>query len=186
MTERTDAGRSAQELVKLGRRLAYVLRHNPASVGVTLAEDGTALLDAVAVGMGCSVADLTAVVAADNKGRYSIVDGRVRAVQGHSVDVKVPMTVHVNPARVFHGAKVADLESILENGLMPGSRQHVHLSTTTDTAIAVAARRGGDSVIITVDVASALAEGVLFWRAENGVILCDHVPPHLLVEFTNT
>lgn len=56
------------------------------------------------------------------------------------------------------------------------SRQHAHLSADVETAQTVGARRGRP-VILEVDAGAMHRDGTAFWRATNGVWLCDAVPP---------
>lgn len=57
------------------------------------------------------------------------------------------------------------------------NRQYVHLSTDRETARQVARRRPGPHVILTIDAAGAHAQGVRFYRGNEGVWLSDPIPP---------
>ena len=56
------------------------------------------------------------------------------------------------------------------------SRQYVHLSGDWDTAAAVG-KRHGIPVVLTVDARAMAEDGILFYRSENGVWLCEEVAP---------
>ncbi|MBC3451519.1 RNA 2'-phosphotransferase [Pseudomonas mosselii] len=60
-------------------------------------------------------------------------------------------------------------------GLIPGSRHHVHLSEDPQTALA-AGKRYGQPVLLTVDTQAMCAAGTVFYQADNGVWLVDQVP----------
>ena len=60
------------------------------------------------------------------------------------------------------------------------SRQYVHLSGDFETAMAVG-KRHGIPVVITIDAAAMVRDGVGFYRSENGVWLCEHVEPKYFV-----
>lgn len=164
-----------------GKRLAYVLRHHPESVGLSLGPEGWVALDALAAGLGWSRADLVAVVQTDDKGRFSLsADGaRIRACQGHSVTVDLGLAALAPPAVLFHGTVAAALPAILHEGLRPMARTHVHLSPDEATARAVGARRGRPE-ILRVDAGAMAAEGHTFFRSDNGVWLVATVPPRFL------
>ncbi|WP_397517424.1 RNA 2'-phosphotransferase [Rhizobium ruizarguesonis] len=85
------------------------------------------------------------------------------------------------PAVLFHGTAVKNLASIREQGLLPGKRQHVHLSRDHDTAVSVG-QRHGRPVVLTVDAGRMSAAGILFFQADNGVWLTDTVPREYLGE----
>ncbi|NUT37168.1 MAG: RNA 2'-phosphotransferase [Hamadaea sp.] len=174
------------DLVKTSKRLAYVLRHRPDSIGLTLTPDGWAdideLLRALAGhGMRLTRADLDLVVAGNDKRRFLIDGDRIRASQGHSLDVDLGLTPLAPPDRLFHGTARDALDGIFLDGLVRGNRHHVHLSADERTALTVGARHGSP-VVLAVDAAAMVAEGLHFFRSDNDVWLTDHVPArHLTV-----
>ena len=136
------------------------------------------LAQAASHGKTISRAQLDEVVANDSKTRYAVsMDGlRIRANQGHSlatVDIALPPAIP--PAVLYHGTASRFVESIRDQGLIPGSRNHVHLSATEDTAISVGSRHG-KPVVLAVDTAAMQAQGHVFYLAANGVWLTDAVP----------
>ena len=72
----------------------------------------------------------------------------------------------------------------MEQGLKPGSRQHVHLSSDVKTATVVGKRRG-TPVILTVQSGKMHADGYAFYLSANGVWLTDTVPV-TYIDFTAT
>ncbi|GAA1747803.1 RNA 2'-phosphotransferase [Luedemannella helvata] len=171
-------------LVRLSRKLSYVLRHDPASVGLTLDTQGWVRVDALLAAVRVAREDLDAVVATNDKQRFRIrvaPDGTawIRASQGHSVPVDLGLEPADPPAELFHGTPRRNVTSIMAEGLRPGQRHHVHLSTDLTTARAVGRRRG-DEVILRVDAAPLASTGALFYRSDNGVWLTAHVPPPYL------
>jgi putative RNA 2'-phosphotransferase len=124
-------------------------------------------------------------VAGNDKQRYAVVLGddgveRIRANQGHSVQVELGLAEAEPPEVLFHGTSAAVLDSIRATGLNKGGRHHVHLSPDTDTARRVGARRGGAIVILTVLAGQMAREGHVFYRSDNGVWLTDEVPPEFV------
>jgi putative RNA 2'-phosphotransferase len=170
-----------QRLKKVSKYLSKHLRHQPGRIGLTLDRNGWVDVDellraAAAHGFPISEAELGEVVANNDKQRYSIVDGRIRANQGHSVPVDLDLPPLEPPAYLFHGTVAAARPSITADGLSPMNRHHVHLSPDRETATRVGARRGRP-VILSVDSGSMHAAGHVFYRSDNGVWLVDHVPP---------
>jgi putative RNA 2'-phosphotransferase len=174
------------DVVRTSKRLSYVLRHRPDSIGVTLDEAGWAdvgaLLTALAAhGLTMSRAELEHVVATNDKRRFAF-DGtgtRIRASQGHSVAVALGYAAGRPPDELFHGTVERFLPSILREGLRRGSRHAVHLSPDVCAARAVGARRGRP-VVLRVDAGGMAADGWTFSRSANGVWLVEAVPPSYL------
>ena len=168
------------DLRKVSKRLSYVLRHRPDSVGLTLDEAGWVQVEKLLKAMRMSREQLDEVVAGNDKQRFIIEGDRIRANQGHSVEVDLGLEPVAPPDRLYHGTVTRFLESIREHGLVKGSRQHVHLSADAQTATKVGARRG-KPVVLEVDSKAMAAAGRLFYRSANGVWLTDSVPPSFLV-----
>jgi putative RNA 2'-phosphotransferase len=172
--------------IQISKFLSYVLRHDPGSIGIKLDAEGwvdvRALLAASKkAGKAFSDAELREVVATNDKKRFTLSeDGlRIRAAQGHSVKVSLGLTPSAPPPILYHGTAVRNLDGIFAEGLKPGSRQQVHLSSDPNTAQTVGERHGRATVLV-VDTKKMAAEGVLFFQADNGVWLTDHVPPRFL------
>lgn len=170
-------------LVNASKFLSLILRHAPEKIGLALdaqgwADIGQLLAQAARHGRRLSREQLDDVVARDSKTRYAISDDglRIRANQGHSlvaVDIRLPPATP--PAMLYHGTASRFVEAIRAAGLLPGSRNHVHLSVNRETAVAVGARHG-KPVVLTVDAAAMQAQGHVFYVSDNGVWLVDAVP----------
>jgi putative RNA 2'-phosphotransferase len=183
-TERTrPPGRPATSPDRIGRRLSLILRHSPQDIGLVLDPAGWADVDDLARrlsshGMKADRAGIEAAVAADNKSRFTLSpDGkRIRAAQGHSIEVSLGLEPIEPPPVLYHGTATSTLDAIhASGGLEPRSRRQVHLSLDIDTATRVGARHG-KPIILAIDAAAMHADGVPFYRADNGVWLVDAVP----------
>ncbi len=175
-----------QELVPKSRSLARVLRHKPELWGVRLDGEGWCQLSDLLAGAADHGQDLTVdelleIVETNEKRRFTIsTDGlRIRAAQGHSVEVDLRLCTKVPPPVLYHGTIRKHLPAILKEGLRPMSRHAVHLSATKEAAIAVGARRGAP-VVLVVDSYAMNRDGLEFQQAENGVWLTATVPPEYL------
>ncbi len=176
---------SVDDQVAKSKLLSKVLRHRPQLVGIELDAGGwvavETLLAALALhGRPVSAAELDRIVSGTDKRRFELLDGRIRAAQGHSVPVDLQLTPVTPPAVLFHGTVAANLPGIRERGLVRARRHHVHLSPDHDTAVAVW-RRKGAPVVLRVDAAGMHAAGYVFYRAANGVWLTGHVPPRYVL-----
>jgi putative RNA 2'-phosphotransferase len=172
-----------RDVVRLSKRLSYVLRHAPGSAGLTLDDAGWVDVDDLMAALRLTRAELDDVVARNDKQRFAFdaSGARIRASQGHSVPIDLGYTPASPPAELFHGTLERYLAAILTEGLRPGNRHAVHLSPDVQTARTVGARRGRP-VVLRVDAAALAAEGAAFTRSANGVWLIDAVPPrHLSV-----
>lgn len=170
------------------KRLSFVLRHAPQSIGIQLDSAGwvdvDVLLEALAAhGLRLTRPELEVLVASSDKQRFAVSDDgrRIRANQGHSVPVELGHPVRRPPDVLFHGTPSRNVPSILREGLRPGRRHDVHLSPDVETAVRVGARRG-QHVVLQVDAAAVHVSGTEFRLTPNGVWLAATVPPeHLRV-----
>lgn len=166
--------------------LSRILRHEPELVGLTLGAGGWVLVDDLLRGMKRAghplKRDALGVLVADSdKRRFTLSeDGRrIRAAQGHSVAVELDLPPATPPEELFHGTAAASLDAIWAEGLKPGKRQHVHLSSDPETATRVG-QRHGRPVVLKIATGKMHADGHTFWQADNGVWLTDHVAPAYL------
>lgn len=169
-----------RRLVKVSKYLSRHLRHDPARIGIELDEHGwvevDVLLDALAAQrFRLSLEELEAVVAGNDKQRFALRDGKIRANQGHSVEVDLGLAPAYPPPVLFHGTTGGFLDAIRTEGLKPMNRHDVHLSPDRETAIRVGSRRG-TPVVLVVDAAHMAEQGHLFYRSDNGVWLTAAVP----------
>ncbi|HHS7813029.1 RNA 2'-phosphotransferase [Pseudomonas putida] len=178
---------SKKILDETSKFLSFVLRHEPQAIGLTLDSEGWANIEELINGAARDGRKLDrelieAVVTSSDKKRFSISeDGQlIRAVQGHSTkSVDLQFEQKQPPQTLYHGTAPRFLESIKEQGLIPGSRHHVHLSQDIDTASAVG-QRYGTVVILKVAARQMEEQGLKFYQAENGVWLTEQVPARFL------
>ncbi len=178
---------SRKTLEKTSKFLSFVLRHKPEAIGLELDAKGWVLLseliEKAASEIQLTQALIERVVETSDKQRFALSeDGtRIRANQGHSVKVDLDLVPVDPPAVLYHGTATRFLSSILNEGLRPGRRHHVHLSTDVETATSVG-QRHGKPVILTIASGEMHAQGHVFFRSDNGVWLTDKVPPAFLRE----
>lgn len=171
---------------RISKFLSYVLRHRPDSIGIELDKHGWVGVDellrgAAQKGMRITLDELKTVVRENDKQRFSFSgDGaKIRASQGHSIEVDLGYEEVVPPEVLYHGTAKRSLDSIRAKGLTKGNRHHVHLSPDPDTARNVG-RRYGKPVVLAVDAGRMHADGYRFYLSANGVWLTDRVLPEYL------
>lgn len=169
---------------KMSKFISLVLRHKPDAAGICLDEHGWADVKELIRGVNGTgrVLDLEMlkeIVRTNDKKRFVFnEDGtKIRASQGHSIQVDVELKQAVPPDVLYHGTATRFLGSILNarEGLRAGSRLYVHLSKDYDTAVKVGMRHG-IPVVLKVDAGRMTKDGYTFYLSENGVWLVDKVP----------
>jgi len=171
-----------RSLVRTSKFLSYVLRHRPDEIGIELDPGGwVAIADllrcANQAGHGLTSEALHEVVQTNDKRRFAISDDglKIRASQGHSIDVDLGLDPREPPTLLYHGTASRHLDSIRGEGLLPRNRQYVHLSLDIPTATAVGSRHGAP-VVLTVHAARMHADGHAFFLSHNGIWMTAAVP----------
>jgi putative RNA 2'-phosphotransferase len=174
-------------LVRRSKLLSKTLRHQPSLAGLTLGPGGWVAVDDLLDGLreraGAPItrAELDEIVANNNKQRFAYDDTgtRIRASQGHSVEVDLELTRIAPPETLYHGTGARTVEAIQREGLRKMRRHHVHLSADIPTALRVGARHGAP-VVFAVASGAMARDGVPFYVSDNGVWLVEAVSPRYL------
>jgi len=184
MNENKPREGDERRTVKVSKYLSKHLRHQPERIGLTLDEAGWVEIDALIAaatehGFRFTRDELDHVVAANDKQRFAVDDTRIRASQGHSIDVDLGLPPATPPPYLYHGTVARSLDAIRAEGLRPMNRHDVHLSPDRETATRVGARRGRP-VVLSVDAEAMHRDGHVFHVSANGVWLTQSVPPRYL------
>lgn len=171
------------DLKKAGVFISLILRHKPDVIGISLDEHGWANVQDLIGGINrtqgyrIDMTMLEEIVRTDNKQRYSFNEDRskIRANQGHSINVDVELKTAVPPEILYHGTGEKYVDFINAEGLKPKSRLYVHLSKDVETALTVGSRHG-KPVVYTVASGEMYRQGYTFYLSENGVWLTKNVP----------
>lgn len=176
-------------LTKISRFLALILRHKPEEAGITLDKNGWANVEELIEGVskkykGFDYPTLEYIVFTDEKGRYSFNEGntKIRANQGHSIDVDVQLEEFRPPKFLYHGTCTKSKDSILKEGISSRTRLYVHLSKDIETALEVGSRHG-NPVVFEVNSKKMYEDGIKFYRSVNGVWLVKEVDPKYIKLF---
>lgn len=123
------------------------------------------------------------VIESGSKQRFTISDdGKyIRAGYGHSIDIDLALSPQRPPETLYHGTARKNVESILKEGLHPGSRNYVHLSSDKEDAVSVG-QRHGKPIVLSVQAQNMHDAGYPFYRSESeaGIWLVDEVPPEFI------
>jgi putative RNA 2'-phosphotransferase len=174
-------------LVRRSKLLSKVLRHQPSLARLTLGGGGWVAVDDLLhglrerAGVALTRVELDEIVANNNKQRfaYDETGTRIRASQGHSVEVDLQLTETAPPETLYHGTGAQTAASIQREGLRKMRRHHVHLSADIPTALKVGARHGRP-VVFAVAAGEMSRAGAPFYRSDNGVWLVESVAPRYL------
>lgn len=172
---------------KISKLLSFVLRHKPEALGITLDENGWAdkeeLILAIKEHNGTILTseDIDKIIEINDKKRFILSEDKkkIRANQGHSINVDVQLKEYLPPEYLFHGTVDKFLNVIEKEGLKKMKRNHVHLSSDISTAISVAKRRG-EAIILKIKSGDMSLDGYKFYRSENDVWLTDIIPPEYI------
>lgn len=171
------------DATKISKFLSLVLRHKPETIDLKLDEHGWAdtnfLIEAMQKsGYSIDIEVLKEIAASSDKQRFKFNGDftRIRANQGHSIEVDLNFESKTPPEVLFHGTATRNLDSIKQQGLIKQSRHHVHLSAETETARTVGMRYGKPAVL-KIEAQRMYKEGITFYQSDNGVWLTEFVDP---------
>jgi putative RNA 2'-phosphotransferase len=176
-----------KELVRLSKFLSLVLRHHPERIGLSLDQGGWARVDeliaaARRAGVELDLVRLRTVVEHNDKQRFAFSDDglQISASQGHSIPVDLGLESLTPPESLYHGTTTRFLQSIRDQGLVPGHRNHVHLSPDERTAVKVG-QRHGQPVVLIIQARRMHQDGFKFYLSANGIWLTGNVPARYIV-----
>jgi putative RNA 2'-phosphotransferase len=165
--------------VRVSRYMSYLLRHNPENLEMD--KKGFVNLDEIVKKVRerfhVDKDFVLEIVSKGDRKRFEIVEGKIRALYGHTVDVHLGLEEDKAVKVLFHGTTPNAAPKILKEGLKPMKRKWVHLSPTIEIAKEVALRRTRTPVILEIDAEAARKNGVKFYKASSRVYLCGDLPP---------
>ena len=113
------------DLTRISKYISLILRHKPEVIGIQLDAHGWADVNALLAGISKKYFIdrdiLEEIVRSDSKQRYVFNEDRtrIRASQGHSVQVDVELPVAEPPETLYHGTARRFSASIEAQGLLP-------------------------------------------------------------------
>ncbi len=182
----------ARSDTELSKAVSHALRHDPSSYGLALDSEGWVKIQDLVAALGNRHSDwenldeerLQEMIDRSSKRRHEILNGKIRAIYGHSTPDRVVKQAAVPPELLYHGTASDVADKILSEGLKPMTRQYVHLSLDLHTAREVGARKDSHPVILQVRAADASRRGVVFYEGNESVWLADYVPGAFISKVT--
>ncbi len=173
--------------IQLSKTVSHALRHEPQSYNLNLDNQGWALLSDLVLalnikGVQADESNIIKMVELSEKKRHQILNGKIRASYGHSVENSILKYPIEPPELLYHGTTQNSFNSIIEKGLLPIGRQYVHLSFDKKTAATVGSRRKGELVILIVKAKEAFLSNIQFYKEENGIWLSDSIPSKYITD----
>lgn len=174
------------DFIKLSKTISHVLRHEPQSYNLNLDKQGWVLLSELVIalnskGIQVDEKDICKMVELSKKRRHQILNGKIRAYYGHSLESRIVKHPVEPPQFLYHGTTKSRVDSILKIGLLPMERQYVHLSLDENTAVIVGSRRKGELVVLKVKAMEAYLNNIQFYKEENGIWLSESIPSKYII-----
>lgn len=168
------------DFIQLSKTVSHALRHEPQSYNLNLDKQGWALLSDLVIalnskGIQVDENDICTMGELSEKKRHQILNGKIRAYYGHSIENKILKHSTEPPEFLYHGTTQNNLNSIVEKGLLPMERQYVHLSINKKTAAIVGSRREGELVVLKIKAKEAYLNNIQFYKEDNGIWLSDPI-----------
>ncbi|HLF16872.1 MAG TPA: RNA 2'-phosphotransferase [Candidatus Thermoplasmatota archaeon] len=182
------------EIDRVGRMMAGILRHFPERFNLTMDGRGWVDLDAFVEAIRNSRPNMArwlhrehieALVETDEKGRYQIDGGMIRATYAHSIPVNLDDLPEANVDKLYFPVVEEELDLVLENGLRPSDRNMIHLSASPDKAYSAGRVHISDPILLEVDVKAATGAGNFIFRAGKSVYVTESVDAKFLSKFTD-
>lgn len=172
-----------REMDSLGRIIAGVLRHFPEKLGVMIDGHGWVDISEFVEAIGVSRSGfhwlrnqhIEAIALTDSKGRYQIDGGMIRATYGHTIDISLDDLPLADIEEFYYPVTEEEIDIILEGGLNPIDRKHVHLSGSIEKAMEAGKVRTDEPLILKIDGAKAKKDGMKIFHAGKDVYVTDHI-----------
>ena len=165
----------------LSKKLSYVLRHDPQSIGIILDSSGycdvAELIEKLSFdGTETTFALIDETVQNDKKNRFSFNADKtkIRANYGHSFPVDLEVKSVKPPDILYHGTAKQSVNGILSGGIKKMKRNHVHLSDDYFIAYETG-KRHGIPVVFEVNARKMMKDGYKFYHSGT-VWLTESVP----------
>jgi putative RNA 2'-phosphotransferase len=163
---------------QVSKYLSYILRHRPDTIKLQLDQEGWAEINELiekTIDFKLTKQLIENIVKENDKQRFIIKDNKIRANQGHSININLALEPKQPPSVLYHGTATKFINSIKQSGLKPKTRQFVHLSTDQHSAYSVG-QRHGKPIILIIDSFQMYQDGYEFFLSDNKVWLIIEVP----------
>jgi putative RNA 2'-phosphotransferase len=177
------------EYEKLSKIISHALRHKPEDYGLNLSEDGWVSIDELVRGIKSKEGDyinltrqhIIDLVDMARKKRHQVLNGNIRALHGHSIQVEVVERPLSPPDKLYHATAFKYWDEIKEKGLKPMSRKYVHLAVHKQDAVEIAIKKYQKTLLLQIDALNAYEKGVLFYsNVQESIWMTKYIPPQYI------
>lgn len=175
------------DYVKLSSEISYALRHAPWEYNLELDKEGWVSISQLICALNLknewnivTEFDIQTIVSKSYQKRFEVADNKIRAMYGHSVPFKIIKPVTQPPDTLYHGTSNEAYNKIILNGILPQTRQYVHLSVSIDAAVHVGLRRCKDPIVLEIDSKKAYEDKVNFYKGNENIWLADKISPRYI------
>jgi putative RNA 2'-phosphotransferase len=179
------------DYTELSKRVSYILRHSPEKYNLEIDREGWVSLSILIEGLkndgfnDLTELDIYKMIQMSKNKRHEIMDGKIKAIYGHSLSKKILQKQSRPPDTLYHGTANIFVEKIFDKGLISKNRQYVHLSENFEIAISVGKRRDNNPVILLIDSKKAWNSGIKFYIGNEKIWLSDSIPKNFISIFQN-
>lgn len=170
--------------VQLSKFLSLILRHNPSVVGLELDPEGWVdtkqLIDAInrTPNHSIDMELLQHIVAHNNKNRFGFNQDqtRIRANQGHSLDINLGYDPIQPPEYLYHRANTQSVQKFLTHGIQSKHKKHAYMGASPQEAHKFGHWRG-QPVLLRIHAQRMHQDGFQFYHSQSGIWLTEKIPP---------
>ena len=176
---------SENQLMHIGRMLAGILRHFPEKFGLSLDDHGWIKQGDIVLAIKekthryhwLTTEHIKGIAETDEKGRYEIRSGKVRATYGHSREVDLDLQTTDIPHYLYYPVKKDQVEKAREEGISPFNKNKVHLSATPKDAFEAGSVHYKDPVILRVRAKESVDnDASTIQKAGKFIFTADFIP----------
>ncbi len=171
------------ETKKLSSILVGILRHFPQQFNIELDRHGWGDIEEIAKAISVKIEKfywvrkrhIVAIALTDEKGRYEVKEGKIRATYAHTIDVDLSDLPKADIDILYYPVTQEELDIVMEQGIFPTDRSKVHLSATLEKATEAGKVRDENPVILKINAKKAMEDGVDIRKATKDVYVADKI-----------
>ncbi|MCD6171866.1 MAG: RNA 2'-phosphotransferase [Thermoplasmata archaeon] len=171
------------ETKKLSSILVGILRHFPKQFNVELDKHGWGDMEEIAKAISVKIEKfywvrkrhIVAIALTDEKGRYEVKEGKIRAKYAHTIDVDLSDLPKADIDILYYPVTQEEMDIVMEQGIFPTDRSKVHLSATLEKATEAGKVRDENPIILKINAKKAIEDGVDIRKATKDVYLADKI-----------
>jgi putative RNA 2'-phosphotransferase len=178
------AGKNIRKVDTLARLMRYILGTRPDEFGLVPDQEGfipiKELLKVIREEPSMAYAresHLMEVILHDRGDLFEVAEKKIRSTKRSFVSPAEENPASSPPKFLFKGVKRKSYPAVLTHGLVPGSGDHVVMTTDRDLAIRIAHRQDQTPVIVEIRAQAASESGTAFLAFGESLYVADRVPP---------